>query len=246
MALRDRTFSISRRIGRFAGDRRTIGLLILLALFAGARGWLAENPQHDPWAPLNLNDPPGWATERKLLSLRNDLPECRAVLERSGVAFTELEPQGEGPCRREDRTVLSEAPLAPSVPPTTCPIAVGMELWLRDVAAPAARETFGSDLASVEHFGAFSCRRLYGRSDGRWSQHATGNAIDIAGFTLEDGTRISVLRDWEGGDDAAAFLREVRGGSCSLFSTVLSPDYNEAHADHFHFDMSGGWTGVCR
>ena len=237
---------ISRRIGQFRGDRRAVWLLIVAGLLLAARGWLADHPQHDPWAPLDLNDPPGWATQSKLLALKDDPAECRAVLERSGVAFRALEPQGEGACRREDRTVLAALPFSPDVPPTTCPVGIGLELWLRDVVQPAAIERFGAEVVRIEHFGAFSCRRLYGRAEGRWSEHATGNAVDIAAFVLADGQRIAVLDDWTGEDGEAAFLREVRDGACPLFATVLSPDYNAAHADHFHFDQSGRYMGVCR
>ena len=84
---------------------------------------------------------------------------------------------------------------------------------------------------------------------GRHSEHATANAVDIAGFRLAGGRRISVLRDWPGEGKDAAFLREVRTGACGLFATVLSPDYNAAHADHLHFDQAArgamGWRG-CR
>ena len=221
-------------------------LLILAGLFVAGRSWLATNPQHNPWAPLDLNDPPGWATQQKILALRDDVPTCRAVLERSDVDFSVLDPAGEGECRREDRTRLDGYPLSPDAPSTTCPVAAAMEIWKRDTLDPAAQDIFGSPIASVEHLGAYSCRRLYGRDEGPWSEHATANALDIAGFVLDDGTRISVLRDWEGEGDEARFLREVRDGACGAFSTVLSPDYNAAHADHFHFDMDNRWTGVCR
>ncbi len=240
------TRKISRRIGTFAGDRRVALLLVLVALLLAGRVWLAEHPEHNPWAPLDLRDPTGWATEAKLLALRDDVPACRAVLDRSEIAHEVLEPVGEGACRREDRTRLGDYPLSPGTPPVTCPAAVALTLWERDVLAPAAREIFGSEVARIEHLGAYSCRRLYGADSGLWSEHATANAIDIAGFVLEDGTRISVLRDWPGEGAEARFLRRVRDGACDSFATVLSPDYNDAHADHFHLDMSPRWRGVCR
>ncbi len=239
-------FAISRHIGKFVLDRRVVLLLVLGGLFVAARSWLAAHPEHDPWAPLDLNDPKGWATQKKILALREDVPRCRAVLERSRVSFRVLEPVGENDCRREDRTRLGDYPLGPDTPATTCPVAVAMELWRRDTLDPVAREVFGSEIAQIEHLGAYSCRRLYGRDDGPWSEHATANALDIAGFVLADGTRISVLRDWEGEGKKRRFLREVRDGACGAFSTVLSPDYNAAHADHFHFDMDDRWVGVCR
>ena len=194
---------ISRRIGHFAGDRRLALLLIAAGLLLSGRVWLAEHTEHNPWAPLDLRDPVGWATDRKLLALREDAPACRAVLERSDIAHDVLEPAGEGACRREDRTRLTDYPLSPDTPPVTCPASIALLLWERDV-------------------------------------------IDIAGFVLADGTRISVLRDWPGEGDKARFLRTVRDGACDGFATVLSPDYNAAHADHFHLDMSPRWRGVCR
>lgn len=239
---------LSRRIGFFQLDRLLIGLLVLAAIVLAGRGWLEENPQHNPWAPLDLNDPPGWATERKLLALRDDPQICRDVLARSDVAFTALDPAGQDACRREDRTVLDNLPLSPAPPPTTCALGAGLYLWMRDVVQPAAEDILGAQVATVEHYGAYSCRRLYGRAEGRWSEHATGNAIDIAAFVIEDGSRISVLADWdaEGISEQAQFLNRVRDGSCDLFSTVLSPEYNRAHRDHFHIDQSPRYRGVCR
>ncbi len=238
---------ISRRIGKFRLDRLGIALLLLGAALVAGRAWLAQHPEHSPWAPLDLGDPPGWATESKIAALRDDPGECRAVLQRSDVAFAALDPQGEGACRRDDRTRLTAYPLAPDKPPTTCALAAALELWLRRGVEPAANEIFGSPVARIEHMGAYSCRRLYGRAQGRWSEHATGNAIDIAGFVLEDGGRISVLGDWDNDDKEAAFLRRVRDESCKVFGTVLSPDYNAAHRDHFHLDQQArGWGSVCR
>ena len=228
-------------------DGFVIALFVAGALFLAARGWLEEHPQHNPWAPLDLRDPPGWATQRKLAALRRDPAECRAVLERSEIAFTALPAAGGGACRREDRTVLRETALAPGAPSATCAVDAAVVLWLNQGVQPAAEALFGSSVARVEHFGAYSCRRLYGRDEGPWSEHATGNAIDIAAFVLADGRRISVARDWTGDEAQAAFLRRARDEACEVFGTVLSPDYNAAHADHLHFDQAArGFGGVCR
>lgn len=239
--------AFSRDIDRFRLDRLLLWLLVLGAAYVGGRAWLAEHPQHDPWAPLDLNDPPGWATQGKLAALRGDPAECRAVLERSGVAFTALPAAGEGECRREDRTLLPDAPLSPSPPPTTCAVGAALEIWLRQGVQPAAEELLGSPVARLEHFGAYSCRRIYGRESGNWSEHATGNALDIGAFVLEDGRRISLVRDWNGEGEESAFLRRARDEACAVFGTVLSPDYNAAHADHFHLDQEArGFGGLCR
>ncbi len=237
---------INRRIGRFRGDRRTLGLLALLAMITGLAGWLEVNPQHNPWAPLDLRHPIGMATASKVAALKGDVDQCRVVLERSEVPFRALVGTGEGPCERPDRTRLTTYPLAPDTPSVTCPLAAALELWRSKSVSPTAVEIFGSDLARIEHLGSYSCRRLYGRDDGPWSEHASANAIDIAAFLLEDGTRISVLADWNGDERHRRFLREVRDGACGFFATVLSPDYNAAHGDHFHLDQQSRWSGVCR
>ncbi len=225
--------------------RALVGLVLLVAAIVGWQ-WLQSHPEHNPYAPLDLRHPPGWATAAKLAALRGDVAECRAVLARSDVAFTALPAIGEGACARPDRTMLGDYPLAPDTPAVSCPVAAALELWRRNSVAPAAQTILRSELARIEHLGAFSCRRMYGGADGPWSEHATANAIDIAAFVLEDGRRISVLSDWDGTPEEAAFLRAVRDGACAAFSTVLSPDYNAAHADHFHLDQDARWTGVCR
>ncbi|MBB3033022.1 extensin-like domain-containing protein [Alteriqipengyuania lutimaris] len=242
---------ILRPFARLSSDRLVLTLLLLLALLVGGRAWLAENPGNNPWAPLDLREEPGWATKSKVAALRDDPAQCRAVLERSEVAFTALDPVGEAPCLRENRTRLDDFPYAGQRPDTTCAMAAAIEIWRRDSMQPAAQAIFGQDVAAIEHFGTFSCRRLYGRDEGPWSEHATANAIDIAAFVLEDGTRISVVNHWDAGDgpgdDRSRFLHRVRDGACGTFGTVLSPDYNAAHRDHFHLDQAGrGLGGVCR
>ena len=114
---------------------------------------------------------------------------------------------------------------------------------------PAAQRHLGARVVAIEHFGSYNCRRMYGRDAGSWSEHATADAIDIAAFRLSDGRRVSVVNDWNGAPADRAFLREVRDGACGLFATVLSPDYNAAHRDHFHLDQANrgtmGWR-ACR
>jgi hypothetical protein len=126
----------------------------------------------------------------------------------------------------------------------TCPVAVAFAMFEHQALQPAAQASFGQAVAQVDHLGSFACRNVYGRSEGRLSQHATANALDIAGFRLADGRRISVLKDWPGNSANARFLRQVRDGACKHFNTVLGPEYNAAHRNHFHLDM-GRWS-VCR
>ncbi|MEM7700951.1 MAG: extensin family protein [Pseudomonadota bacterium] len=238
-----------RRKSRKRRKRGKTVIVIMLALaVAGLLGWrwISAHPEHNPMALLDLRDPVGWATTTKLVRLREDPAECRAVLERSDIAYAALAPQGEGPCARPDRTQLTQYPLSPNRPATTCPVAAAMEIWRTKSVQPAARDIFGTELARMEHLGVYNCRRIRGSLSNAWSQHSTGNAIDISAFVLADGTRISVLGDWDEGGDKARFLRQIRDGACGVFATVLSPDFNAAHADHFHLDQQTRWAGVCR
>lgn len=237
--------SFNSRIGKFTGDRRALIALLALALIVAGRSWLADHPQHNPWAPLDLRDPQGLFTSSKLAALREDPALCREVLARSEVPFTSLPEVGEGECRRADRATLDDFPLSPSYPPTTCSIAVALELWRLDL-EQGAKQAFGTGIAAIDHLGAYSCRRKYGRSSGDWSEHATGNAIDIAAFTLADGREISVLRDWPDAGAKGQFLRHARDLACARFGITLSPEYNRAHRDHLHLDMGGRPGSFCR
>lgn len=232
---------------RFPFARLILSLAVIaLVAFAGW-SWLASHPQHNPWAPLNLNDPIGMATARKLATLRDNVSECRGALERSEIAFTVLEQIGQDACTLSDRTQLIDYPLAPNTPAMTCPVATALEIWRRKSVEPAAREILGTELIRMEHMGVYNCRRMRGAgSSGAWSQHATANAIDISAFVFADGNRITVLDGWEGTEDEARFLHQIRTDACKVYSTVLSPDYNAAHADHFHFDQGSRWVGVCQ
>jgi hypothetical protein len=116
-------------------------------------------------------------------------------------------------------------------------------LWERQMLGPAA-ERYGKKLTAVRHLGTYSCRNTDHRREGRRSEHATANAIDIAGFTFADGSSLSVTKDWKDDGAKGRFLHEVHDGACRAFNVVLSPDYNAAHRSHFHFDM-GRWV-VCR
>lgn len=211
-------------------------------------------PQDLPWTPLDLAQPVGLFTGRKLTALTDDAPLCRRLLDRAGVRHAALPPRRDGQCGYDDAVRLRSGgarsiALSPGEPGVSCAVAASLAMFEWDVVAPAAQRHFGAEVSRIEHFGSYSCRRLYGRDKGRWSEHATADAIDIAGFRLSDGTRISVARDWRGEGAKAAFLREVRDGACGLFATVLSPDYNAAHRDHFHLDQANrgtmGWR-ACR
>ena len=108
----------------------------------------------------------------------------------------------------------------------------------------AALKHLGSGIRKIQHAGSYSCRKQVGNSSGQWSEHSYANAFDVMGFELDDGRTISVLKDWNGAKDKKRFLRDARKEACKIFRVTLSPDFNAAHADHFHVDM--GPTASCR
>ena len=228
-----------------------IVLLVLALIVAGAlwgirNGAIAIRPDLNPWAQLDVDAEPNFLTRYKLSRLSKDRAQCQQVLATTGIEYEVLDDRSTGPACgffnavRIDRT-SSRVSEAFSL---SCRAAVSLALWERHVMQPAARKHFGQPVATIEHFGSYSCRNVYGRAEATRSQHATAEALDVAGFVLEDGQRIRVLRDWAEEGAPATFLREVRTGACRFFDGVLSPDYNDAHRDHFHFDR--GPYRVCR
>lgn len=239
--------------------RRAILFFLLFTLAAVAlielRAWFDRHRHDLPWTELDLDQPVGRFTASKIAALGNEPAQCRALLDGAGSPDQPAPTRSAGTdCGYADGIRLGqggarEAQFTPPGLVTSCPVASALLLWDERVVQPAARRHFGSAVAAIQHAGSFSCRRIYGRESGAWSEHATADAVDILGFRLADGRTISVLRDWSGDPDEAAFLREVRDGACRLFTTVLSPDYNAAHRDHFHLDTAyrgpGGWR-ACR
>lgn len=223
------------------------GLLGLAALVLLVRQGLITVPDGlNPFVPLNVRDEPNWFTGYKLSRIERNAPECLAVLTGSPVEFTPVPNQmtGEG-CGFANAVDVDRSSVAfNSRFPATCSLAVSWAMFELHVLQPAARQHLGQEIARVDHFGTYACRNLYHRDSGRRSEHATANAIDVAGFRLADGTQITVLADWNGAAPKATFLRALRDGACRYFDVVLSPDYNEAHRDHFHFDM--GDRQACR
>jgi hypothetical protein len=238
--------------------RRLLAWLIVVVVLAlgglAARDYVRRHPQDVPWTRLRLHDPPGLFTARKLVALGDEPAQCRATLAEGGAGDLPASPKSSGTdCGYADGMRLTgdgrTVDFAPAGLITSCPVAAALVLFERDVLQPAAQRHFGERVAIIDHAGSYSCRRMYGRTEGAFSEHATADALDIVGFRLADGTRISVARDWESGGAKGRFLRDVRDGSCRLFATILSPDYNAAHADHLHLDQAQrgkmGWS-LCR
>lgn len=196
------------------------------------------------WTPLNPDEKPGLFTRHKLQQFHNDLAACEAYLQRAGIRYRMIGDQNRGECALKGQILLQQSayPYSASVT-ATCPLIAAISLWEKHVLAPAATEHLSSSISRIEHYGIFSCRNVRGSSTRR-SQHAEANAIDISGFTLSNNSLISVRKDWGKDNENGRFLKQVQRDSCRLFKSVLGPEYNRLHADHFHLDM--GTYSVCR
>jgi hypothetical protein len=118
-----------------------------------------------------------------------------------------------------------------------CPIVSVLDRWLADSVQPAAQRWFGARVVEIKQISAYSCRGMNGNSNAHISEHAFGNALDIAGFTLADGRHISVKDGWRGMPEEQGFLRDVQAAACQQFTTVLAPGSNVYHYDHIHVDL---------
>jgi hypothetical protein len=141
-----------------------------------------------------------------------------------------------GPARRPPVATVVPATLTP---PATlaCPIVSALDRWVSDGVQPAAMRWFGEPVTEIKQISAYSCRGMVGAGGSGISEHAFGNALDIAAFALSDGRWITVQNGWHGTPEEQGFLRDVHLAACNHFSTVLAPGYNAAHYNHIHVDL---------
>jgi hypothetical protein len=142
-------------------------------------------------------------------------------------------------------------PLGPPAPPPAtagpvglrpaatlaCPIVSTLDKWVATAVQPAALRWFRQPIAEIKQIGAYSCRGMNGNLNAHISEHAFGNALDIAEFDLADGHRISVQYGWHGTPEEQGFLHDVQLAACRDFTTVLAPGANIYHYNHIHVDL---------
>ena len=185
------------------------------------------------------------ARSATIASPRPEAQACFADLGSKSAAFTPLPDQYYGAgcsavgavrlsALKSDRASLELGGLGPM----TCPLADSLAGWARYGVDRAAQQILGSPLTKIETMGSYNCRNIAGSL--RRSAHATGNAIDVSGFVLADGRRITVAGDWaDKSPRVQRFFTAIHSSACKRFGTVLSPAYNAAHRDHLHLEMSG-------
>ncbi|KEO92005.1 extensin [Erythrobacter longus] len=207
---------------------------------------------------------PNVAAAAQSVARRPAEASCIRSLGSSGTRFTALPDTYAGPgCHRLGTVQLMSINgdrgsfAVSNIGAVQCDVANAFSNWARFGVDRAARQILGSPLARIETMGSYACRNVAGSN--KRSAHSRAEAIDVSGFVLADGRRIRLDEDWNGGSAAEReFLRVVRSSACKRFGTVLSPDYDRAHADHFHLEgsnqpfdagSSGGvssGTGFCR
>lgn len=131
-----------------------------------------------------------------------------------------------------------------------CPMIGPFEYWLHDVVQPAARRYLGQSVVSIKVLASYSCRSRNSKRGAKLSEHGRANALDLSVFQLADGRSVTVKQGWRNGGGETAFLGAVHRGACRYFTTVLGPNADRYHHDHFHLDLArhgrSGNGRVCR
>lgn len=224
--------------------------ILVFMLLCGIGAFLTNRyipPQHLPWKTLDINRETGFATRAQLLALQlKDRSVCTALMDKSALDTSYVlmpEKEGEGGCGWTvalNNSRMRGMALAPPKAQMICPMSAASYIWLGDVNEIALKH-YDSPLTKIYHYGSYSCRNVAGTN--RRSEHAFGNAWDIYAFEMENGHIVNIKLSWTKGGKDAEFLRDSRDAACKIFRTTLGPDYNAAHADHFHLDM-GPYT-IC-
>lgn len=225
----------------------TAVILLMLAVIP----WLEKTlpAQWNPFTPLQVTDAPTFITRYKLKKLDGDPAACMAVLktaqQQGYLRFTQLSPiTGTCPLPAAVRVESFGDVRLNSSFLASCPLALSTTMFVQQSAKPLASAELASPLVRIDHLGSYACRNIYHRAKGRLSEHATADALDIAGFRLKNGEQISVLKAWPRQQPQGHWLQQVFHQSCQYYGNALGPDYNSAHANHFHLGMRG--FGICR
>lgn len=216
-------------------------VLVLLALVPALLSACSSGPnfiaQHEPW-----RDQEESACLASGVLHRTSYLKSRSALGGPSVCGTE---------RPYEVTAVDDGRVRLKPPALLrCPMIPQIERWIREHVTPAALYHFGAEVMEISVAGSYSCRPINHKSGGKLSEHGYANALDVSAFTLSDGTRITLIRGWNGSSTERAFLRAAHHGACQHFTTVLGPEYNRAHRDHFHVDLArrgrNGLGRVCK
>ncbi|PWJ80520.1 hypothetical protein C7441_11260 [Pseudaminobacter salicylatoxidans] len=163
---------------------------------------------------------------------------CRKRLDGLGVEFEEREPESDpSGCALPYPIAVKSFGKTVGITPDAlmdCAMAEAAARFATGIVSPAAKTTYGAELKSVSQASAYVCRPRNGST--KLSEHAFGNALDIARFILADGTAIDIGPTPD--PKAAKFLADIRESACGPFKTVLGPGSDADHERHFHLDLA--------
>lgn len=219
-------------------------VFILVAVATVGYRWLPSH--YNPFTPLSLDDPPGPITQYKLRRLTPEA--CASLLSKANQkALIRTQPVADSAGACPLHNVVRVRDFGPvslnSSFLASCPLALSSALFVSQQARPLTRTWTGSELVRIEHLGSYACRNIYHRPDARRSEHATAEALDISAFRLANGERVTILHGWRS-TKTQPWLQALLTASCSYYGNGLGPEYNAAHANHFHLGMRG--FGLCR
>lgn len=183
-----------------------------------------------------------------------DFAACLSELDAFGAVYDTTSPvrDADPDCGIERAVTVTEVVPGVTLNPDSrmrCETARALAEWMAVFVIPASSmmENRGR-ISGIEHGSTYICRRRNNSSDGKLSEHAFGNAIDVMGFRFEDGDSIRVEPRERDGTIEEAFQDAVRAAACLSFTTVLGPGTDAAHADHLHLDVKarGGGFRLCQ
>ncbi len=198
-------------------------------------------------------DAPSGASSRSPVDDDEDELAAPGPMERARPAYPPARnaypPAQPVPLGRAPLTTASVGPVEIKPQATlACPIVNALDKWIMDAVQPSSLRWFGQPIVEIKQISAYSCRGMNGQRGARISEHAFGNALDIAAFILADGRKVTVKDGWKGTPEEQAFLHDVQGGACEQFTTVLAPGSNVYHYDHIHVDLMRRASGrvICQ
>src|SRR6266566_2835458 len=145
---------------------------------------------------------------------------------------------------RDPALAITSGPAAVAPAATlACPMVSALDQWVTEAVQHAAQRWFGEGVIEIKQISAYSCRSMNGQRGAPISEHAFGNALDVAAFTLADGRKVTVKDGWHGPPEERGFLHDVQAAACRQFSTVLAPGSNAFHYDHIHVDLARRASG---
>ncbi|MCP4403464.1 MAG: extensin family protein [bacterium] len=227
--------------------RILLGFLFVVCLIVVFGGMLFVSPRarrslmNSPFGSVAISL---YNQKRPLLHIGNG-ESCLAKLTKTKITFTRIPNRvEENGCALKNVVKVSRSgEIGYNHPfPATCSLLRSLNSFEQKIVQPLAKKYFKQSVARVNHFGSYNCRPMRGYH-ALLSEHAYANAIDISSFQLADGTLVSVQRDWKKSGKKSEFLHAIAKKACSVFQTVLTPNYNTLHRDHFHVD--NGFLGKC-